>query len=103
MRKSSINPWVKGTARSQVEALEQRTLLSMTAADLEAAGFKAIEWNGQTTYVVPDQWIVRVDGLKGAAKKQLGDADGLFAAAGVAGNFKASKYLGSDGLILVKS
>jgi subtilisin family serine protease len=103
MRHSSINSWVKGTARSQVESLEQRTLLSMSAADLEAAGFQAIEWNGQTTYVVPDQWIVRVDGLKGAARKQLDDADGLFAAAGLGGNFKADKHLGSDGLILVKS
>ena len=103
MRKSSKNTRVQGSARSQFEALERRTLMSMTAAALEAEGFQAIQWNGQTTYAAPDQWIVQMDGLKGAARKQLDAADGLFIAAGVGGNFTASKHLGSDGLILVTS
>jgi subtilisin family serine protease len=103
MRNAKNNTPVGGNARFQVEALEQRTLMSISAADLQAAGFEAIQWNGQTTYVVPDEWIVQVDGLKGTANKQLDAADGLLVAAGVGAGFKASRHLGSDGLILVTS
>src|SRR5688500_13785743 len=90
------------TPRTVVESLESRRLLSVTPASLLANGYEQMQWGGKTVYARPDQWIAKVDGLKGAAAKQLKVLNGAVAASNV-GGVKAVRHLGKDGLVLLKA
>ena len=86
---------------SWAEPLEPRRLLAVDPAALLAQGFEPIEWNGQQSYAVPGQWIVRLDGISGNGRQQLQKLNTLLA--GVRRDLQASQHLGEDGLALVKA
>ena len=90
------------TPRTVVESLESRRLLSVAPASLLDNGYEQMQWGGKTVYARPDQWIAKVDGLKGAAAKQLRVLNGAVAASN-AGGVKAVRHLGKDGLVLLKA
>src|SRR5688572_22151392 len=85
-----------------VETLESRRMLAADPASLLAKGFEEMQWQGQTVYVRPDQWIANLGGLKGAAGNQL-QAVNRAIASGQGGGVKAVQHLGKDGLILLES
>jgi subtilisin family serine protease len=95
---------MRRTMESRVESLESRRLLS-AAADhsqaLLADGFVPIDWQGEEAFARPGEWIVRLSGIKGNSAKQLKDAGA--ALGGLGQGLKASRYLGSDGLVLIQA
>ena len=54
-----------------IESLESRRLLAADPGSLLAQGFEPVQWEGRTVYARPEQWVARVDGLSGLARKQL--------------------------------
>lgn len=100
----------RGDRRISYEPLEQRLLLSavstMENRDLVAkrsAEFTQFEWQGETVRAAAGEWIVRLDGMHGAAAAQVTSAAGLMAAlADERGPAPVvRRRLGMDGLFLV--
>src|SRR5687767_12961767 len=89
-------------SRLSLEALESRQMLAADPAGLAAKGFEAIQWKGETVYAKPNQWITHLDGLKGAAGKQLKAVNGALKKAAELG-LKAVNHLGPDGLLVLQS
>src|SRR5687767_7694331 len=85
-----------------LELLESRQMLSADPAGLAEKGFEAIQWKGQTVYAKPNSWITHLDGLKGAAGKQLNTISGALKKAAAAG-LRAVSHLGPDGLVVLES
>src|SRR5688500_18137314 len=85
-----------------IEKLESRRLMAADPAALAAAGFEPMQWQGQTAYAKPNQWIASLDGLAGSAAKQIDGVNGALNKAAVAG-LKAVKHLGEKGLVLLQS
>src|SRR5215213_4342637 len=54
-----------------IEMLEPRTLFSAADQALAAAGFAAMQWNGQQAYAKAGEWILHVDGITGKRSNQL--------------------------------
>src|SRR4051812_1609914 len=90
------------TSVTHVESLESRCMLAGDPAGLAADGFAQIQWQGQTVWAKTDQWIAKVDSIKGSAKKQLDTVNTAIADAAEAG-VKAVRQLGGDGLGLIKA
>ena len=59
-----------------IENLESRTLFSGDPKALAAAGFTALEWNGQQAYAKAGEWILRLDGIAGKRNDQLNAVNG---------------------------
>src|SRR5687768_1847668 len=89
------------SGRSLVERLETRQLLSADPAALAAAGFEPIEWNGQIVIVKIGQWIVAFDTPAGPPATQLDSINGSLQK--LAPDLKATRHLGSKGLVVVES
>ena len=90
-------PWV----RPVLEHLESRQLLSAGDAALLAQGFAKVPWNGQEVFAQPGQWVMKVDGVRGNADRQLELLNRRLARArkGV----RAVAHLGGDGLVRVSA
>ena len=87
--------------RTTVERLEGRQLMSADPAALAAAGFEPVEWNGQTAYAKPGQWILSVGGHNGSAKKQLDAVNASLKQ--VRNDLKATRHLGQDGVVRIQT
>src|SRR5688572_5212938 len=98
-----MKPTSRRSARSfrGIERLESRSLFSSVVPDLAAAGFEQIEWNGQTAYAKPGQFILRMDDVHGRADQQLNAVNKVLG--NVRNDAKATKFLGADGLTLVQT
>ena len=68
---------------------------------MAAAGYEAIEWQGQQAYAKPGQFILRLDDVHGRADQQLNAVNKLLGHA--RHDAKATKFLGADGLTLVQT
>ena len=86
-------------ARSTIERLEPRRLLSTTAPDNGEA--IPVTWHGQASYAVPGQWLARFDGVTGTAAEQVESVRAQLAGAGVP--VGVADQLGADGLVLLQA
>jgi hypothetical protein len=103
--------------RLELEHLEDRTLLSATglvnvplslASALVPANpalppdAVAIEWHGQTTYAMKDQWVLRFSGISGTDKQQIQAVQDKLVHAGLA-SVNVTDFLGMDTIVLVQA
>ena len=87
-----------------LETLESRQLLSGDVAPYGALvekGFVSVEWKGQEVLARPGQWVMKMDGVGGAAPKQLAKVNELLAT--VRKDTRAIRYLGDDGVVLLQT
>ena len=86
-----------------IESLESRRLLAADPGSLLAQGFEPVQWEGRTVYARPEQWVARVDGLSGLARKQLARVNTALENSAGPGKVEAVRHLGKDGLLLLRS
>jgi subtilisin family serine protease len=94
-----------GTFHSlNLESLESRQLLSGNVAPYDALldkGFVPVQWKGHEVLARPGNWVMKIDGLSGAAPKQIAKVNDLLST--VRNDTRAVRYLGDDGVILLKT
>ncbi|MGH3427514.1 MAG: hypothetical protein ACRDQZ_08090, partial [Mycobacteriales bacterium] len=103
--------------RLELEHLEDRTLLSATglmAVPLAVASAQApantalppnavaIDWHGQSTYALKDQWVLRFSGISGTDKQQVQAVQDKLVHAGL-GSVHVTDFLGMDTIVLVQA